>query len=218
MKLKVQLQRDEESQLRSVMDTCDQEVKVIEDHLHMYDVITNQRTSMAYDEGAFEEEMAAFVKANPHLQINIEEFDMPSSPSFPKHINVSNQKNRLDIIEEERPTPTNVSNMKNIWKSYDIAANPKVLPPTGRLPPNSNVLVSQASPGSQYSQKARYYGGGVQFSNTNSTMREVSEVVDITRSNWKPDNQGVEPSPFSEIESNSKSALSPLRSRNVSVD
>lgn len=67
VKLKVQLQRDEESQLRSVMDTCDSEVKMIEEQLQMFDVITNNRTSMAYDEGAFKEEMAAFVQANPHL-------------------------------------------------------------------------------------------------------------------------------------------------------
>ena len=120
----------------------------------MYDNITNQRTSVAFDEGAFKVEMEAFARANPNLEINIEEYkNDQSSPSFPKLINMSDQKNKSSqIILEERPTPTNVSNMKNIWKSYDIAvtgqANP---PPTRRLPPNSNLLVSSPSPPSQIS-------------------------------------------------------------------
>ena len=118
----------------------------------MYDNITNQRTSVAFDEAAFKVEMEAFARATPNLEINIEEYkNDPSSPNFPKLINMSDQKNKSSqIILEERPTPTNVTNMKNIWKSYDIAvtgqANP---PPTGRLPPTSNVLVSSPSPPSQ---------------------------------------------------------------------
>ena len=56
----------------------------------MYDNITNQRTSVAFDEAAFKVEMEAFARANPNLEINIEEYkNDQSSPSFPKLINMS---------------------------------------------------------------------------------------------------------------------------------
>ena len=77
---------------------------------------------------------------------------MPASPNFTNAVNQSDKREKDEIIEEEKPTATNINNLKNVWKSYDITAGAEASQlPTGRLPADSNVLSSQQSPPSQYS-------------------------------------------------------------------
>ena len=72
---------------------------------------------------------------------------MPVSPNFANTINQSNKREKEEIIEEEKPTPTNINNLKSVWKSYDITSGAESSQlPTGRLPADSNVLSSQQSP------------------------------------------------------------------------
>lgn len=72
---------------------------------------------------------------------------MPPSPNFANTMKKSDKRDKDEIVEEEKPTITNIDNLKNVWKSYDITTGAETSQlPTGRLPADSNVLSSQQSP------------------------------------------------------------------------
>ena len=66
---------------------------------------------------------------------------MPASPNFANTNNQNDKREKIEIIEEQKPTATNINNLKNVWKSYDIITGAEASQlPTGRLPADSKVL------------------------------------------------------------------------------